>query len=342
MSALPLLVSYPTNAAVVRAMSRELALPSEERALALDLLGQGLPPLTRREWIPFLFGVSPKIVGAMEVRSERYYRRFSLPKRSGGRRQIVTPRRFLKTIQRWLLHRVLTALPTSDDSHGFVPGRNIFTNAEVHLGGRNLLAVDIHDFFPSVGIGRVRALLQEYLPFPESVAGQLAGLCTLDGALPQGAPTSPQLANAAFHTADLALAELAAEWGVAYSRYADDLAFSGERIFTAEDVQVVSDVVEQTGFALHGGKTRIVGTGGRQIVAGIVVNHAGLPPREVRRRWRAMFHRAGRHPREFINRAAQLSGVAAFVNQYNANLAVEYWAVAEQVSALMENTGGDG
>ena len=82
-SALPLLVSYPANAAVVRAMSREMALPSEERALALDLLAQGLPPLTRRAWIPFLFGVSPKIVGAMEVRSERYYRRFrSCPNRS--------------------------------------------------------------------------------------------------------------------------------------------------------------------------------------------------------------------------------------------------------------------
>ena len=74
MRALPLLVTYDTKVATVRAMGRELGLDSQEVKLAVDLLEEGLPPLTRREWLPFLFGVSPKFIGAMSARPDRYYR----------------------------------------------------------------------------------------------------------------------------------------------------------------------------------------------------------------------------------------------------------------------------
>ena len=314
-------------------MSAELRLSDEETETALNLLEQRLPPLTRRTWIPFLFGVSPKLIGAMEIHSFRYYRRFTIPKRSGGRREIVTPKRFLKTIQRWLLHRVFSHLPTSSAAHGFVAGRNIFSNAAVHLGGKNLLAADIESFFPSVTIERIKEVMSADLPFPDPVTDQLAGLCTLGGALPQGAPTSPALANAAFDSADAGLSQLAAAWGVSYSRYADDIAFSGDRAFTAADLAEVQGVVEEAGFNLNVGKSRIVGSGARQVVAGLVVNNRGLPPREVRRRWRAMFHRAAEHPLEFRDRAKSLGGIASFVNQYDGPLAEVYWEVVRRIEA---------
>ena len=328
---LPLLVGYEEKPSIVKAMAVELGLDEPEQKTALDLFEAGFPPLTRRDWMPFLFGVSPKLIGAMSARPDLYYRRFKLRKRSGGYREIVTPRRFLKTIQRWILHNSFHALPVSDSAHGFIEGRNIFTNAIPHLSGRNVLAVDIQDFFPSVSRADVLTLLRQHLPFSHSVASQVAGLCTLDGILPQGAPTSPRLANAAFSPFDAAFEALANDWGCAYTRYADDIAFSGERQFTRDDVTVISGLLADSGFNIQHRKTRIVGSGSRQIVAGIVVNHAGLPPRETRRRWRAMFHRARHHPTEFGDRGHHLLGVASFVKQYSPELAARYEAIASDV-----------
>ena len=329
--ALPLLVAYEAKASIVKAMSAELGLDARETAKALELFETGFPPLTRREWLPFLFGVSPKLLGAMAAHPDRYYRRFRLPKRSGGFREVVTPRRFLKTIQRWFLENVFSHLPVSDSVHGFVVGRSIFTNAAIHRPGRNLLVADIQEFFPSVSQDRVKRLLSDNLPYSDAVVSQIAGLCTLNGSLPQGAPTSPVLANAAFLTADRRLEELARLWHSAYSRYADDIAISGERRFSAEDVDTVEAILRDEGFVLHRGKTRIIGPGDRQLVAGVVVNGAELPPREVRRWWRATFHRAQTHPREFGDRVHQLVGIASFVNQYDPDLAKEYFEIARKL-----------
>lgn len=331
MRALPLLITYEAKATVVRALARELGLNTDDTEQAVTLFEQGLPPLTSSRWLPFLLGVSPKFVGAMAARSEHYYRRFKLAKKSGGFREVVTPRRFLKTIQRWLLRHALPVLPRSEHVHGFVEGRGIFSNAEPHLAGKNLLVADIGDFFPSVSRQRVENLLSSHLPYPQPVIRQLCGLMTLDGALPQGAPTSPALANAAFHDADLHLGKLAQGWGCVYTRYADDLAFSGNRFFEPTDLLKIQEIVDASGFELRREKCRIVGSGGRQIVAGIVVNKAGLPPRVVRRRWRAMFHRASRYPHEFADRATKLAGVASFINQYSPALASQYFAVVEHV-----------
>ena len=319
-------------------MSSELALGSDETKLALEMVDSGLPPLTRRDWIPFLFGISPKFVGAMEVRSARYYREFKIPKARGGSRQIVTPRRFLKTIQRWLLHRVFSHLPRSDASHGFTAGRSIFTNAQPHLTARNLLALDIRDFFPSVSYQRVKDLLVEHLPYPDAVISQIAGLCTLDGALPQGAPTSPVLANTTFTVADAKLSELAEAWGAAYTRYADDLAFSGERQFSTGDLEEIREIIAEAGFAIRDDKSRIVGAGGRQIVAGLVVNAKGYPPRRRRRRWRAMFHRASRFPHEYAGRVDEMAGIASFIRQYDPATAADYAQVVDHVRAQLTGT----
>lgn len=334
MRSLPLLVSYESSPAVVRAMAKELGQNSEETALSLDLFGQDLPPISSIKWIPFLFGVSPRLVGAMGRRPEKYYRRFQLKKASGGQRDIVAPRRFLKTIQRWILHHVLSHLPTDDSVYGFVQGRDIFKNAALHLSSRNLLSLDLEDFFPTLGKAQVKTVFREGLPFPPAVANQLSDLCTLDGAVPQGAPTSPALANAIFGPADQELRALAKEWDCVYTRYADDLAFSGARTFGSPDIRDVERIVGEHGFRLNGRKTRITGPGQRQVVAGIVVNEKGMPPRAVRKRWRAMFHRASIHPHEFSDRTAQLQGIAAFVQQFDPTSGERYRRVISELRSL--------
>ena len=277
------------------------------------------------------------MIGSMSARPTNYYQAFRLPKKTGGYREIVAPRRFLKTIQRWILHNILTHLPKSPHVHGFVSEGSIFTNAAPHLSNRNIFACDLQDFFPSVSKARVLDVLKEHLPYPQPVARQLAGLCTRQAVLPQGSPTSPALANSAFHVADANLARLAGRWGCVYTRYADDLAFSGSRVFGRNDLESVGTIVTAAGFSLNPRKTRFLGPGSRQLVAGIVVNHSGLPPRSTRRRWRALFHRAELFPREFRDRGTQLAGIASFVKQYDSDLAMRYFKVARGVIEIEGN-----
>jgi hypothetical protein len=134
-----------------------------------------------------------------------------------------------------------------------------------------------------------------------------------------------------FLPADEELARLANGWACEYTRYADDLAFSGSRHFTNGDMLEVGGVLERHGFIANTSKSRIVGAGARQIVTGLVVNVRPQPPRWKRHLWRAMFHRASKHPNEFSDRKEFLTGIAAFVNQFNPKLAEEYRGVAEEV-----------
>lgn len=332
MRALPLLVTNENKISVVLAMSRELGSDVGSEDLAVHLFETGLPPLASTSWLPFLFGVSPKLVGAMSGRSQPYYRTFRLNKKRGGHRDIVAPRRFLKTIQRWLLVHVVEKLPVASCAHGFVRDRSIFSNASVHVGSRNLLNIDIEDFFPSVSERQVLDVLG-YFPFPDAVKSQLTGLCTLGRRLPQGAPTSPALANAVFRNLDIALSSKAFEWGVEYSRYADDISFSGDRKFTNGDVRLIAEVLGDSGFRINSGKTSIRGAGQRKVVAGLVVNEVARPTREKRRLWRAVFDRAQKHPKEFIDRREELKGIAAFVAQYDPMLSKRYSDIAEEIDS---------
>ena len=333
MAQLPLLVSFSDEAATIDLLAEELKWERSQVTLARKLLKRGLPPLVSTNCLPFLFGVSPRLIAAMGHRPRpTYYRTFKILKRSGGERQIEAPRRFLKTIQRWLHDHVLSKQRVAREAKGFVRRRSIFDHGNSHRRGKNLLVVDIKDFFPSVKLEHVKEIYEE-IGFPPEIAMQLSRLCCLDGRLPQGAPTSPTLANLVFRSLDARLTELAARWNCKYTRYADDLAFSGERRFSSRDFKPIARILKMRGFALNEAKSRIIGAGGRQVVAGLVVNEMSHPLRAKRRRWRAMFHRAAKHPREYSDRSAYLTGVASFVNQYDPALAEEYRKVAEKVAA---------
>src|ERR1035441_6477788 len=159
---------------------------------------------------------------------KRNYRAFMMRKKSGGERMICAPRVFLKTIQRYILRSILETQVLPQHVTGFVDGRGIVTNGQVHRAAPYLLNVDIQDFFGSIVEQTVRALFAD-LGFSAHVAKSLAGLCTYQDSLPQGAPTSPYLANLAFAKADQHILDLCAELGLTYSRYADDLTFSGHK-----------------------------------------------------------------------------------------------------------------
>jgi RNA-directed DNA polymerase len=331
MNGLSLLVSYPDDPASLRILERELSWSSATAQRARELYESGLPPLVDTRCLPYLFGVSRKLVAAMGKFPDRYYREFTTRKRGGGERRIEAPRRFAKLVQRWIDKHILSSAELPDYVFGFARGRSIFDHGSLHTSGVNVLVVDIEDFFPSVDADKIAMVFSRF-GFPEAVADQLASLCSLRRRLPQGAPTSPALANLAFSDADAQLKELADSWECQYSRYADDLAFSGSKRFTETDMRRVGSILARHEFTINRSKSRWIGSGGCQVVTGLVVNHTAHPPRWKRRLWRAMFHRATRHPHEFVDREKRLRGIAAFVNQYDIALASEYRAVAETVA----------
>ncbi len=218
------------------------------------------------------------------------YRQFELPKRRGGTRTITTPRKSLKWLQRSLLQVLTHLFPRHKCAVGFERGESVVTHAKAHAGKRWVFVVDLQDFFPSITRDRVYGMLRAK-PFEasEPVARYLANLVTHEGALPQGAPTSPILANLLCRRMDARLFKWARERGYTYTRYADDLAFSTNRAeFPEEDRQRIVEIVEDEGFRVHPEKRKLMPWHGRQFVTGLVVNRKPNVPREYVRGLRAL------------------------------------------------------
>ncbi|HRO04093.1 MAG TPA: reverse transcriptase domain-containing protein, partial [Terricaulis sp.] len=146
-------------------------------------------------------------------------------------RQIHAPVGLIRELQEKLAPLLQLHYAAHPGAHGFIKERSILTNAAEHVGQRQVLNVDLEDFFPSVNFGRVRGIFMAP-PFKlgPAAAALFAQLCTHRNGLPQGAPTSPPLSNFAAVQLDRALSRLARENGVRYSRYADDITFSGNQV----------------------------------------------------------------------------------------------------------------
>jgi len=330
---LPLAISLQKTDNLIETLETEFELGPREVARASKLVSSDLPPLVRPEIISFMFGISYSLLLSMSRNPEYYYRTYKIKKYGGGTRQIEAPRRFLKLVQRWIYDYILSGVNLPMSVHGFVPGKDIFSNARVHLDSRNIMVVDIQDFFPSIGSKSVRHVFSE-LHFPVKVANRLTGLSTFRDRLPQGAPTSPALANIIFSPVDVYLIHLAEEWECNYTRYADDLIFSGDRVFSKGDTAQISKILGESGFTINTKKTRIIGSGARQMITGLVANQKGFPPREKRMEWRAMFNQAKLNPVKYKGEGSRLAGIAAFVNMYDKALAQEYKQIAKKIMEL--------
>lgn len=247
------------------------------------LLDRGLPVLFDLGHLAYVAGVDPQVVGSIRHGPQPYYTKFLIRKRNGGSREISAPTPQLRALQDWLYLNVASHLRVHDAAHGFVPGRSIVTNAALHVGQPVLLKLDIKDFFGSVGRSPVFRAFRR-LGYRREMADLMTSLVTLDGSLPQGAPTSPALANNAAYGLDVRIAAFAAPRGLAYSRYADDLTLSGAGVADRSVRRTVEKIMRDEGFLPNESKRRFVRPSERQRVTGVVVNHGLGWPRE-RRRW---------------------------------------------------------
>lgn len=245
------------------------------------------------------------------VAKTSHYRRFLMPKKSGGHRLISAPMPRLKQAQHWILRQILEKVPIHPAAHGFRTEHSILTNAAPHVGAALVINLDLRDFFPNITWPRVFGLFHA-LGYSHSVATIFTQLCTeppveeveMDGEtwqvatgvrhLPQGAPTSPAITNLLCRRLDARMAGIARKHGFAYTRYADDLTFStptGGRDAGRKLLWQVRRVIEEEGFHLHPNKLRTLGKGRRQDVTGLTVNERLSVPRDDVRAFRALLHR---------------------------------------------------
>ena len=234
------------------------------------------------------------------------YTNFSIPKKSGGTRDIHAPCAVLKEIHRELLEILQVTYRARSTVHGFVRTRSIVTNAIPHVGARFIANIDLKNFFPSINFGRVRGVLMANPVWasPE-VATLIARLVCHQNELPQGSPLSPLIANLVCGRMDGRLRQLARNHNCRYSRYADDLTFSTrqksfptsivERVREPHGTQatvgaVLEQCIGENGFVQNEKKVRIYDRQNTQVVTGLIVNTRVNVRRQYVRQVRAMLH----------------------------------------------------
>lgn len=268
-----------------------------------------------------------QIAAAMEIESREltwlcyhrgaaqtdHYHRFQIPKKRGGMRNVSAPKTKLRRAQRFVWEQILAKMPVHQAAAAFVPGTSTVQNAMRHAAKAIVIRVDLKDFFPSISFRRVKHFFQS-AGYNEGCATVFALLCTesprvslaLDGqtkhvalgerVLPQGACTSPALSNLICRRLDARLTGLCIKRGLTYSRYADDLVFSGDdaRCDIAALLGLVGKVVEDENLVVNAEKTLVMRANHRQAVTGLVVNaQSAASPRVSRddlRRFRAFLH----------------------------------------------------
>ena len=334
-----------------------------DRAADADrLTAAGLPVLATPADIAAALGIDiPRLrwlAFHAEAPTTTHYIRFTIPKRSGGLRELAAPAEQLAAAQEWILTSILEKVPTHDAAHGFVQGRSTVTNAAPHVGRSIIVNADLKDFFPSITFPRVLGLFK-WLGYSPAAATVLALLCTESPrktvsyagtlyhvatgtrALPQGACTSPALSNLIARGLDARLAGIALKLGWSYTRYADDLTFSADAPAADQAGYLLArirHIAQDEGFAVNEDKTHIQRPHMQQTVTGIVVNRRPGVDRDVVRRLRAILHQAKRTGLEAQNREklphfkAWLRGMIAYVHMVNPDQARPLYEAFREVT----------
>ena len=225
-----------------------------------------------------LYGVSNNIGG--------HYRSVSIPKRNGGVRELSVPDEILKKIQRQILHKLLAYESVSRYATGYKIGSGVKRNAQRHVRSNKILKLDIKDFFGSILYSAVKEKVFPEDKYSEQIRVLLAMLCYHKDSLPQGAPTSPAISNIIMREFDEEVGDWCRDRHITYSRYCDDMTFSGSGFDSFEVKNFVSDKLRKMNLYLNEKKSAEVTSDKRQTVTGVVVNEKTNAPAEYKRKIR--------------------------------------------------------
>lgn len=250
---------------------------------------QNLPPVFEFTHLADVVGIDRGLLARIITNPENFYRKFEIPKRSGGVRTLMAPSPSLLHVQRWIKSKILDSISVHNAAFAYVGSRSAIDNARCHLGSHAILKMDLKDFFPSISINRGLAVFNA-AGYPRKISYYLATCCFVNGHLPQGAATSPTLSNIIAKRLDRRLQGLSAAAGLRYTRYADDLTFSGDKI-ARSFVSAVSSIVTSEGFQVNREKTLLRCGQKKKIVTGISVGGGNLRiPRSTSRRIKLHAH----------------------------------------------------
>jgi hypothetical protein len=312
-------------------------------------------PLGKLAWLIHRFSANSRPASEREA---HYHFRWER-KRAGGWRLIEAPKATLKEVQCRIFEEILSRIPAHPSAHGFVPGRSIVTNAAEHVGKPIVVRLDLTNFYPTVTLARVAAIFRT-IGYSREASVWMARLCTsslpqtaafpegsasairpyLPAHLPQGACTSPALANLSAFSLDVRLSGLARSFGGTYTRYADDLTFSGPAGFRRalpNFLPLVEQVIREERFRSNKTKRRIIRSNCRQMVTGVVVNDRTNVRRADYDQLKALLTNCLRHGAQSQNRdgrdnfAAWVRGRIAHVQSLNAARGSKLLALYQQI-----------
>ncbi len=260
------------------------------------LEGRALAFLSISTWLELSLFLHCSPLKLEQLINSPNYKEFTIPKEKGKPRLIFQPDKELMKIQRKLNLYIQSVycFQLPENVHGFIPKsfqvhRSIVSNAMPHVKKQRVLSIDLENYFSSIHSKKVRSLFLSW-GFTNEISTALTLLCTYKGALPTGAPTSPVLANLCSLELDKKLQVKAQNHGLTYTRYADDLTFSGEEYISDEIILTLIETIKSENFSINVKKLRCAGKNKKQKITGIVVNHNLTADRKVKKKLRAMIH----------------------------------------------------
>lgn len=245
------------------------------------LHSNNVPVIYNLRHIRKLFGISKKEQDKFFGHDRNsLYKTFYIPKKSGSYRKIEAPTEKLEFIQSWIKNEIVDKFIISDCAKGFKKGTSIVDNALPHCNKRVILNIDIKDFFPSIKYDRIFRMFN-YIGYTNEVCHLLTKLCTNNhNVLPQGSPASPSISNLVNLKLDKRLSKLSEHIGASYTRYADDITFSGDKsLLHYKDVIV--KIINDEHYEINPKKFRVSYNNQRQEVTGLIVNNGVTPNKRI-------------------------------------------------------------
>ena len=216
-------------------------------------------------------GFTARTLYGLSNNLEKHYHNVYIPKSDGTKRKLSVPDLILKRVQKSIADNILTQYPISNYAKAYKVGSSVQRNALPHVGKKKILKLDIEGFFDNILYSRVKDVVFREDKFSEPIRILLTMLCYYKESLPQGAPTSPAITNIIMYDFDEKIGKFCEENNISYTRYCDDMTFSGDFDEKAV-ISVVKDELRKLGLFLKNRKTAVIPSTKRQTVTGIVVN----------------------------------------------------------------------
>lgn len=258
----------------------------------LEMKKRGLKCILNSSHLSYILRTSLKNVNWLANDRANHYVCFHTKKGDGSKREIFAPRPYLKKVQRQILDELLHRVRLNFRAEGFRKKRSVVTNAKRHIGKKVVIKMDVRDFFPSIIFERVFGMFVS-LGYPRQTSLLLTKLVTHNGKLPTGAPTSPAISNIICRRMDKRFSKLGQKMEFEYSRYADDITISSNNNNITKMIPFFKEIMGEEGFVVNEAKMRILRSGRRQKITGIVVNKKPNIAREEIKKLRAVIYNCG-------------------------------------------------